>query len=93
MNNGVLEGINSLVQATKAKARGYRDSLIMASNFSAIVDSREYPFTIGFVSVSSRTEYKMSVGFGTTISLKPISMRRRFLAVPTIQVMNALTPL
>jgi transposase len=24
LNNGVLEGINSLVQAAKAKARGYR---------------------------------------------------------------------
>jgi len=24
MNNGVLEGINSLIQAAKAKARGYR---------------------------------------------------------------------
>lgn len=24
INNGILEGLNSLVQATKAKARGYR---------------------------------------------------------------------
>ena len=24
INNGILEGINSLIQATKAKARGYR---------------------------------------------------------------------
>jgi transposase len=26
INNGILEGINSLVQAAKARARGYRSS-------------------------------------------------------------------
>ena len=33
INNGILEGINSLVQAAKAKARGYRST----RNFAAII--------------------------------------------------------
>ena len=33
INNGILEGINSLVQAAKAKARGYRST----RNFTAVV--------------------------------------------------------
>jgi hypothetical protein len=32
-NNGILEGINSLVQAAKAKARGYRSN----RNFATII--------------------------------------------------------
>jgi transposase len=33
INNGILEGINSLVQAAKAKARGYRSN----RNFASII--------------------------------------------------------
>ena len=33
INNGILEGINSLVQAAKAKARGYRSN----RNFATII--------------------------------------------------------
>jgi len=33
INNGILEGINSLVQAAKAKARGYRSD----RNFATII--------------------------------------------------------
>ena len=31
INNGILEGINSLVQAAKAKARGYRSERNLAN--------------------------------------------------------------
>jgi transposase len=31
VNNGILEGINSLVQAAKAKARGYRSDRNLAT--------------------------------------------------------------
>ena len=33
INNGILEGINSLVQAAKAKARGYRST----RNFASVI--------------------------------------------------------
>ncbi|MDQ2899762.1 MAG: transposase, partial [Acidobacteriota bacterium] len=33
INNGILEGINSLVQAAKAKAKGYRST----PNFASII--------------------------------------------------------
>ena len=37
INNGILEGINSLVQAAKAKARGYRSDRNLATIIYLIV--------------------------------------------------------
>ena len=43
LNNGLLEGINSLVQATKARARGYRSEVKMITIVYLITAKLQLP--------------------------------------------------
>lgn len=43
INNGILEGINSLVQAAKAKARGYRSDRNLITMIYLIAGKLQLP--------------------------------------------------
>jgi len=42
INNGILEGLNSLVQATKAKVRGYRTYKILKTSIVMSTGKLDY---------------------------------------------------